>query len=232
VSLPPAVGASLSGTVRDYWVARITQHTDDTYLGIPLSKFPEDLRVYEHLLWESRPQVVIEIGVQHGASALWFRDRLRTLHAYGAIPSYRVIGIDVDLRAARANLDGIDPSWSDSIELVEADVLDPELPAAVAGAVPAGTPCMVVEDSLHSRETTLAALRGFAGFVQPGGYFVVEDGCVDIDELRPAADWPRGVIPAIEEWLATEEGRGFTLRRELELYGVTCHPHGFLQRAG
>jgi cephalosporin hydroxylase len=91
---------------------------------------------------------------------------------------------------------------------------------------------MVVEDSLHSRETTLAALRGFAGFVQPGGYFVVEDGCVDIDELRPAADWPRGVIPAIEEWLATEEGRGFTLRRELELYGVTCHPHGFLQRAG
>jgi cephalosporin hydroxylase len=175
---------------------------------------------------------VIEIGVQHGASALWFRDRLRTLHAYGAIPSYRVIGIDVDLRAARANLDGIDPSWSDSIELVEADVLDPELPAAVAGAVPAGTPCMVVEDSLHSRETTLAALRGFAGFVQPGGYFVVEDGCVDIDELRPAADWPRGVIPAIEEWLATEEGRGFTLRRDLELYGVTCHPHGFLQRAG
>jgi cephalosporin hydroxylase len=231
VGLPPAVRLSLSGTVRDYWVSRIQQHTEDTYLGIPLSKFPEDLRVYEHLLWESRPQVVVEIGVQHGASALWFRDRLRTLQAYGAIPSFRVIGIDVDLRAARANLDGIDPSWTESIELLEADVLDPALPATVAGAIPAGTPCMVVEDSLHSHDTTIAALRGFAPLVQPGGYFVVEDGCVDVEELRPSDDWPRGVIPAIDEWLATEEGARFTLRRDLEVYGVTCHPHGFLQRA-
>jgi len=221
----------MSGSVRDYWLARIAQHTEDSYLGLPLSKFPEDLRVYEHLLWESRAQVVIEIGVQHGASALWFRDRLRTLHSYGRIPSYRVIGVDVDIRAAGANLERTDPAWNESIELIEDDVLDPGLPAVVGRFVPDGTPCLVVEDSLHTYETTSAALRGFSWFVQPGGYFVVEDGCVDVEELRPAPDWPRGVVPAIEEWLQTEEGRNFTVRRDLELYGVSCHPHGFLQRA-
>jgi cephalosporin hydroxylase len=209
MELPHAVEARLSETVREYWLDRVRQHTDDSYLGIPLSKFPEDLRVYEHLLWESRAQVVVEIGVQHGASALWFRDRLRTLHGYGRIPSYRVVGVDVDLAAARANLARMDPAWADSIGLVEGDVLDPELPARVSASVPPGTPCLVVE---------------------PGGYFVVEDGCVDIEELRPAPDWPRGVIPAIEDWLQTAAGGEFRVRRDLELYGISCHPHGFLQR--
>src|SRR5688500_9826041 len=150
MSLPPPVRAPLSATVKDYWLNRIRQHTEDSYLGIPLSKFPEDLRVYEHLIWDSRAQVVIEIGVQHGASALWFRDRLRTMHAYGRIPSYRVVGVDVDLRAASANLERMDPAWSESIDLIEGDVLDAGLPVRVRESVPAETPCLVVEDSLHA----------------------------------------------------------------------------------
>ena len=98
-------------------------------------------------------------------------------------------------------------------------------------SVPPGTPCLVVEDSLHAHDTTTAAREGFARFVHPGGRFVVEDGCVDVEELRPAGDWPRGVIPAIEAWLRSDEGSRFTARRDLELYGITCHPNGFLQRA-
>ena len=105
-----------------------------------------------------------------------------------------------------------------------------DLPGAIRSFVPDGAQCLVIEDSLHTYDTTAAALRGFAAFVQPGGYFVVEDGCVDIEEMRLSDDWPRGVIPAIEEWLASDEGKRFTVRRDLELYGVSCHPHGFLQR--
>ena len=230
MSFPPPVGAPMSATVRDYWLDRVHQHTQDSYAGLPLSKFPEDLRVYEHLIWDSSAQVVIEIGVQHGASTLWFRDRLRTLHSYGRIPGYRVVAVDVDLVAARMNLDRVDPSWAGSIELVEGDVLDPALPDRVRAHVAPATPCLVVEDSLHTYDTTAAALRGFASFVQPGGYFVVEDGCVDVEEMRPSEDWPRGVIPAIQDWLASPAGSDFELRRDLELYGISCHPHGFLQR--
>lgn len=230
MQLPPPVDAPLSASLRQYWLDRVRQHTEDSYAGVPLSKFPEDLRVYEHLIWDSRAQIVIEIGVQHGASALWFRDRLRTLHAYGHIASYRVVGIDTDIAAARENLDRADRVWRESIELLAGDVLDPALPARVADLVPAGESCLVVEDSLHTYETTAAALRGFASFVQPGGYFVVEDGCVDVEEMRLSDDWPRGVIPAVEEWLGTPEGSRFRVRRDLELYGISCHPHGFLQR--
>ena len=58
---------------------------------------------------------------------------------------------------------------------------------------------------------------------------VVYHGCVDDEDLR-LEGWPRGVLPAARDWLTTPDGQAFTVRRDLELYGVTCHPEGFLQR--
>jgi cephalosporin hydroxylase len=87
-----------------------------------------------------------------------------------------------------------------------------------------------MEDSAHVYETTRGSLDAFAALVPAGGFMVIEDGCVDIDELRVSEDWPRGVLPALRDWLATEAGRQFVVRRDLELYGVSCHPYGFLQR--
>src|SRR5262249_33557648 len=82
----------------------------------------------------------------------------------------------------------------------------------------------------HMYETTRAALEGFARFVPPGGFFVVEDGCVDVEELRPDDRWPRGVLRALDEWLESPAGAGFVVRRDLEPYGIPCHPRGSLQR--
>lgn len=81
--LPPRTPLDLNSTVREYWHERASRHTQDSYAGVRMAKLPEDLRVYEHLLWLSKPNVVIEIGISRGGSALWFRDRLRALAAYG-----------------------------------------------------------------------------------------------------------------------------------------------------
>jgi cephalosporin hydroxylase len=228
--LPPPVAAPLTAGLRDYWLDRVRQHTNDSYAGVPLSKFPEDLRVYEHLLWASRANVVIEIGLERGGSALWFRDRLRAIAGYGRIANPRVIAIDLDTATARANLESADPSYAELISVVDGDVTDPALPETIEGLVPANSRCLVVEDSAHTYETTSAALRSFARFVPVGGFFVVEDGCVDVDEMRASDDWPRGVLPALHDWLQTPQGACFRCRRELELYGVSCHPEGFVER--
>ena len=226
--LPGTVQVDLhSPPLRDYWRARAAQHTDDSYVGVPMSKFPEDLRVYEHLLWLAEPDVVIELGVQHGGSTLWFRDRLEAIRRYTGRAG-QVIGVELHDEAARANIDRADPSWQD-ITLLQGDVCDPGLPARVGELVPDGATCLVIEDTAHVYETTRAALEGFASFVRPGGWFVVEDGCVDDEELR-LEGWPRGVLPAVNDWLETPPGREFSVRRDLELYGMTCHPSGFLQR--
>jgi cephalosporin hydroxylase len=229
-SLPPPVRVDLHEPVRAYWRRRIEQHTDDSYAGVPTSKFPEDLRVYEHLIWSTRADVVIEIGVQFGGSALWFRDRLQAAARYGRIAAPLVIGVDVDTAPARKALEKADPAYADSITLVEGDVGDPDTPRRVGAILPPGARCLVVEDSAHTYEATISALRGFSDFVAVGGMFVVEDGCVDVEELRLRPDWPRGVLPAIDDWLASEQGRAFERCRDLELYGVSCHPGGYLRR--
>ena len=197
---------------------------------LPLAKFPEDLRTYEHLLWRMQANVVIELGTWSGASALWFRDRLRTMQAYHRVAapgSSRLI-------STRRKQPPQSPPWT---RVRRHDHLprsgrprDPALPERVAQHLPENARCLVVEDSAHVYETTYAALLGFARFVPVGGYFVVEDGCVDIEEMRLDDSWPRGVLPALRDWLDSPEAEGFHVQRDLELYGMSCHPGGFLQR--
>ena len=229
---PPTVEADPRvGALRDYWLARVQQHTDDSYAGVRLSKFPEDLRVYEHLLWHDAPDTVIELGTQAGGSALWFRDRLHALARYRRITrTPTVISVDIAQDWAREELARADPDYAAGIVLLQGDVRDPATADVVRRHVADDARCFVIEDSAHEYDTTKAALSHFAGFVPPGGFFVVEDGCVDVDEMRLTDDWPRGVLPALHDWLATTAGQQFSVRRDLELYGVSCHPEGFLQR--
>jgi cephalosporin hydroxylase len=172
---------------------------------------------------------------------------LRTFAGYRtARRDVRVISIDIEPERAASQLDGADPNWRETIHLLEGDVRDSSLPARVAELVPGDARCFVVEDTEHTYETTKAALEGFARFVPPSGFFVVEDGCVDmkrmsVDAMRLGSKgigplrrkrYPEGVLPALNEWLVSEVGRDFMQRRDLESYGLTCHPCGFLQRRG
>ena len=220
----------LDESLQDYWLERVAQHTSDSYAGVTISKFPEDLRTYEHLLWESRASVVVELGTQFGGSALWFRDRLAGFERYGRVKRPLVISIDVDVSKAAANLKAADRHYERSIKLIEGDLGDPEVVRRAHGAVPRGATCLVVEDAAHVSETTRAGLELYSDLVQPDGFYVVEDGCVDIERMRLSPDWPRGVLPALQEWLKTPAGSRFTVRRDLEFYGMSCHPGGFLQR--
>ncbi|CAL9460570.1 CmcI family methyltransferase [Streptomyces sp. enrichment culture] len=229
-ALPPRVEAVLDGTVRAYWTARERQHVRDVYAGVRIKKFPEDLRMMEHLMWLSRSQVVVELGTHFGGSALWFRDRLRALAGYGRVPrDVRVVTLDLRQDKARAALSAADPSYEDGITLLEGDITDPQTALRVRAAFPEGARCLVVEDTLHTYGTTAAALRNFAPLVPVGGFFVVEDGIVDVPELRPPG-MPGGVLPAVRDWLAGPDGADFRQRRDLERYGLTCHVGGWLER--
>src|SRR4051794_2407582 len=126
---PPSVSVDIGrASLREYWLARAAQHTHDSYAGVPMSKFPEDLRAYEHLLWLDRPDTIIELGVHYGGAALWLRDRLRTLAGYAHTARARVVGVEIHAAAAREHLSRADPGWEADITLIEADVADPETP--------------------------------------------------------------------------------------------------------
>jgi cephalosporin hydroxylase len=221
---------NLGENLQDFWMFRIQQHFLDTYAGVRISKFPEDLRVYEMMMWDHVPNVVIEIGAQFGGSTLWFRDRLADLARYRPhIGPPKVISIDITMQAALPNIAAADPTYADTITLIEHDICDPAILDVIAPHLPPDARPFIIEDSAHIYATTAAALQHLAPLVAPGGYFVVEDGCVDIEAMRADPNWPRGVLPAVEDFLAGPEGSRFFMRRNLEHYGITCHPRGFLQ---
>src|SRR5262245_46762880 len=122
--LPPTVTIDMrEPALADYFKARVGQALYDSYAGAPLVKFPEDLRVYEHLLWAQGADTVVEVGTYGGGSALWFRDRLRTLQAYDRIGrDPLVVSVDLDQADAADRLTAVDPGFAEQIRLVDGDV--------------------------------------------------------------------------------------------------------------
>jgi cephalosporin hydroxylase len=200
-------------SVAKLWRERIAVHEHDSYRGVPIHKFPEDLWIYEKLIWERRPHVLVEVGIERGGSTLWFSERVT-----------RVIGVDVDCSGARARLERVR-----NVELVEGNIRDRAVVDEVVRQV-ADAEVMVVEDAAHDYKTTKAALEGLAPLIRPGGFYVVEDTCVDVDELRVDQGWPRGCGRALTDWLESSLGRRFRRRNDLQVYGLTCHPGGIIQR--
>src|SRR5919112_6036301 len=92
---------ALDFSIRDYWGAlyaakRGFQDVPPTkYRSFLMLKIPSDLFTYESILWDVRPELVVEIGTLEGGSALWFHDRLHLLKVKGLIKNFQVVSIDV-----------------------------------------------------------------------------------------------------------------------------------------
>jgi cephalosporin hydroxylase len=215
-STPINLGMSLL----DFYRARILNqiHYVDLYKGVRILKFPEDLRTYERLIEDSKPEVIVELGVESGGSSIWFADRLDSLCGGGEI-----IGVDLDINQAKKQV-----VEDKRITLIQGDLNSPEIIEKVKKAV-AGRKAMVIEDAAHTLECTGSALENYWNLVPIGGWFIVEDGIVDIEPLRQYEKSPRGVIAAIDGFMETEIGKKFT-RLRLAPYGITANPGGWLQR--
>jgi len=211
----PATGVNRSDTVLAYWRARLAQHTQDTYRGRTLAKFPEDLRTYQHIIERSRPDLIIEMGTYDGGSAVWFADQLDVLAGGGRV-------ITVDITAPRQIND-------ERIEVITGALAD-EVVIRHIREFAIGRRVMVIDDSAHTLLSTSEALANYASLVSHGCWFVVEDGVVDELDL---SIWPNvsGVQPAIDEFLLTEQGSRFE-RHDLALYGLTTCHNGWLEARG
>jgi cephalosporin hydroxylase len=191
----------------------IVSHT--TYRGVQALKCPTDAWVYLELLHELRPQVLIEIGTRFGGSALFLADAMNTLGVG------RIIGVDID----HSNVSAIVTSHP-RVELIEGDapLLFERIQASLSEAERKG-PLMIVEDSSHTYDNTLAVLRGYAPLVPVGSYFVVEDSiCHHGLDVGPAP----GPFEAVETFVA--ENSGFVIDRTREKFVITWNPKGFLRR--
>jgi len=183
-----------------------------TYRGVKTIKCPFDYVIYQMLLWEMQPDLVIEIGTNRGGTALYMADLLdRTGHGM-------VHTIDISDQADRLVKDhpriklffegfqGYDPLNAQGFETV-----------------------VVIEDGSHLYEDTLAILEKFSPLVTPGSYMVVEDGI--IKQLGLANEYQGGPTRAIHQFL--EQHPEFKIDRKwCDMFGVnaTFNVDGYLKK--
>jgi cephalosporin hydroxylase len=183
-----------------------------SYHGIQTLKNPIDFWVYQELVYEIRPDLIIEIGVHHGGSSLAFA------HMLDHNGKGRIIGLDSTL----ANVDE-KATLHERIEFMEGDAkeLVGEIRAQTAGT----QKVLVIEDSSHEYENTLQLLRLYGDLVTVGSYFIVEDSiCHHGLDVGPEP----GPYEAINTFI--QENDSFEIDRSREDFLITWNPCGYLKK--
>jgi cephalosporin hydroxylase len=183
------------------------------WLGHDIIKTPMDCWVYQEIIWETRPDFVIELGVMFGGATHFYASILE-MAGHG-----EVIGIDVSLAKAR-------PAQNARIRYLEGSSTAPEMVEQVR-AITSGKRVLVIADSDHEKSHVLAEIRAYAPMVHVGGYFVVEDSLNDVMGYHPVPN--EGPKAAAEAFIA--ENDAFVVdRRWAERYIMSLNPNGFLLR--
>ncbi len=141
------------------------------WMGAPIIQTPADIMATQEVIWQTKPDVVIETGVARGGSVLFMASLLEMI-GHG-----KVIGVDIDIRAHnRATIE--DHPMSKRIKLIEGGSVDEDTLDAVRAEIPAGSRVMVILDSDHSKDHVLAECRAYGPMVTAGCYLVVADTIV------------------------------------------------------
>lgn len=185
--------------------------TQATWLGSQALKNPLDLWVYQEIMAETRPDVVIETGTYRGGSA-HFLASVCDLLGSGEV-------VSIDIEPQRDDY----PEHPRITYLAGRSSTDPDVLAEVRERV-GGRRTMIVLDSDHSQEHVDAELEAYAPFVPAGCYLIVEDS--NIGQIRP--DLMPGPLQSIETFLASRSD--FVIDREREKFLLTFNPSGYLKR--
>ena len=185
---------------------------DTHWCGEPVRKSPLDLWIYQELIWEVRPTVVIETGTRFGGSAFYFASIL------DRVGRGRVVTVDID---------PVDPlPVHPRIEYLRGSSVDPEVVEHITSSICPDDVVLVNLDSDHSRDHVLAELEVFAPLVTPGSYVIVEDTNISGHPVRP--DHGPGPMEAVEVFFPLHPE--FVNDERPERYLMTFHPRGFWKR--
>jgi cephalosporin hydroxylase len=184
------------------------------WMGVTTLKNPLDAWIYQEILYETRPDVIVELGSAAGGSTLYLA------HLCDLIGHGTVLSVDAD----RANFHAV----HDRIVTVTGMTADAEVTRRVREQCE-GRSVMVIHDADHRKEQVLSDLERYAPLVTAGNYLIIEDGIVDL--FRPGnglGTWTDGPLAATDEFLRTNPH--FQVDSERERYLMTYNPRGFLRR--
>jgi cephalosporin hydroxylase len=202
-----------------------------TWLGRPIIQLPDDIIRIQEVIWSVRPDVIIETGVAHGGSLVFYASLCKLLG------KGRVIGVDVEIRPHNRAAIEAHP-LKEFITLIEGSSVDEIVVGQVRSLIRPADSVMVMLDSCHTKAHVLAELEAYAPLVSVGSYIVAMDGLmgelVGAPRTRPDWSWNNPKEAALEfvakhPEFAIEEP-AFRFNEGTVVDRVTYWPCGFVKR--
>ncbi len=202
-----------------------------SWFGRPIVQLPEDMIRMQEVIYRVRPDVIVETGVAHGGSLVYYASLCK------ALERGRVIGIDIEIRPQ--NRQAIEAhELSHLITLIEGSSTAPEVAKQAHALVKPGEAVLVVLDSNHTKQHVASELEMYHDLVTPNSYIVATDGSMkdlyDVPRGNPEWKWDNPTAAAAEFAARHKE---FALEQpawpfnESELTGNITHwPGAWLRR--
>jgi len=212
------------------------------YNGEPIIQYPQDMVAMQELIWQIKPDLIIETGIAHGGSLIMNASMLAMLDLCDAIESgemidpsqskRKVLGIDIDIRAHNREAIEAHPMAS-RIQMIQGSSIAPEIITQVKEIAQGYKRVLVSLDSNHTHDHVLAELEAYAPLTSVGSYCVVFDTIVEDmpADMFPDRPWGPGDNPKTAVWEYLKTHPEFEIDNSIQhKLLITVAPDGWLKR--
>jgi cephalosporin hydroxylase/nucleoside-diphosphate-sugar epimerase len=196
-----------------------------SWMGRPIIQYPQDMVMMQELIWDIKPDLIIETGIAHGGSLIFYASIMEL------IGKGEIVGVDIDIREHNRKEIEAHPMFK-RIKMIQGSAIDPKIVDQVRKHAEGKKTIMVSLDSNHTHEHVLEELKLYSGFTTVGSYCVVFDTIVeDLPKGSIDRPWDVGNNPktAVFEFLKTNDN--FVIDKQIDnKLLISVAPDGYLKR--
>jgi len=216
-------------TISKKWIADVSIYKysyNFTWMGRPIIQFPQDILAMQEIIWQVKPDLIIETGIAHGGSLTFYASMLELLNGDG-----QVLGIDIDIREHNRVEMEKHPMFK-RIAMIQGSSTDRSVAQRVYDFAKDKKRVLVALDSNHTHDHVLRELHLYSHLVTKGSYLVVFDTIIeDMPEISSDRPWCKGNNPKTAVWEFLKTNDGFEIDKEIEnKLLITVASGGYLKR--
>ncbi len=196
-----------------------------TWMGRPIIQFPQDIIAMQEILWEVQPDLVIETGIAHGGSLIFYASILEL------IGKGEVLGIDIEIRPHNRQAIEAHPMFK-RITMIQGSSTSEDVVKQVRKITEGKQAVLVVLDSDHTHDHVLRELEVYSPLVTKGSYLVVFDTVIEDmpDDFFADRSWSKGNNPKTAVWEFLKHNNKFVVDKDIEnKLLITVSPDGYLK---
>lgn len=197
-----------------------------TWLGRPIIQLPQDMIALQEIIWQVKPDLIIETGIAHGGSLIFSASLLELIGGEG-----QVVGVDIEIRQHN-RIEIENHPMCKRITMIEGSSIDKPVVQKIHDMAKGKKRVMVLLDSSHTHDHVLKEMEAYSPLVTMGSYMVVFDTAVeDMPEVMyPDRPWGKGNNPRTAVWDFLKTNDRFEIDKDLESkLIITVAPDGYLK---